>query len=96
MAKEEWRFVNQYPIENYKCGLKAGDNVRLRHDIIIKDHKGKPTGKIYPKGEIWNILTGAKEEPMVVWLLQADGNRHTWDDDESIFETFEVVRDGTT
>lgn len=96
MTKKEWRFVSEYPIERYKCGLNAGDRVRLRHDIVVTNHKGKPTGKVYPKGEIWNVLTGAKEEPVVVWFRQADGDRHTWDDDESIFETFEIVRDETT
>lgn len=96
MTKDKWEFVNEYPIEKYKCGLKAGDRVMLKHDIVIRDHKGKPTGIVHPKGEIWNVLSGAKEKPIVVWLQQADGKRHTWDDDESIFETFETIRNKNT
>ncbi len=96
MTKNKWKFVHDYPITEYKCGLKAGDKVMLIKDIIITDHKGKPTGEIFSKGEIWTILSGAKEEPVVVWLLQADGERHTWDDDESIFDTFEKVNEKTT
>lgn len=92
MTKTEWKFISEYPITNYKCGLKAGDRVRLKNEIVITDHKGKPTGKIYPKGEIWTVLNGSKGDPIVVWLQQANGSRHTWDDDLSFFETFEVVR----
>lgn len=88
----EYRLVTEYPIAEYKCGLKAGDRVRLRHDIIVRDHRGEPTGVVHPKGEIWTVLTGAEEEPVVVWFRQADGERHTWDDDESIFETFEIAQ----
>jgi hypothetical protein len=91
MTEDKWKFVNEYHIEKYKCGLKAGDRVRLKHDIVITDHKGNPPSKVYPRGEIWNVLTGAKEEPIVVWFRQADGERHTWDDDESIYETFEII-----
>ena len=96
MAKKEWKLVTTYPIESYKCGLKAGDRVKLKHDIIAKDRKGEPTGQVYHAGEVWAVLTGADEEPVVVWLWQADRDRHTWDDDESFFETLEVVRDGAT
>lgn len=95
MKKTKWKFVSHFPIEHYKCGLNAGDRVSLKEDIIVKDFKGKPTGKVYPKGEIWEVLSGSKEEPVVVWFRQADGERHTWDDDESIFKTFEVVKNET-
>ena len=91
-SKSHYKLVSEYPIKKYKCGLKAGDRVRLKRNIVVQDHKGKPTGKVYPKGEIWTVLTGAKEKPVVVWFRQADGNRHTWDDDESIYEMFEVVQ----
>lgn len=92
MTKDKYKHVTEYPITEYKCGLLAGDKIRLIEDIIIRDHKGKATGKKYNKGEIWPVLSGAKEEPVVVWLLQADGERHTWDDDNSIFETFEKLK----
>jgi hypothetical protein len=96
MTNDEYRLVTEYPITEYKCGLKAGDKVKLKKDIIVTDHKGKPTGKKYSKGEIWIVLTGAKEDPIVVWFRQADGERHTWDDDKSIFETFEQIKNVNT
>ncbi len=89
----EYKPVKDYPIEKYKCGLKAGDKIRLLRDILIKDHNDKPTGKIYRKGEVWTVLPGAKETPVVVWFRQADGELHTWDDDKSIFETFQKIND---
>lgn len=69
MTKKEWKFISDYPIEYYKCGLKAEDRVRLRHDLIIRNHKGKPTGVVFPKGEIWTVLTGSKEEPDVLSII---------------------------
>ena len=91
-AKSKYKHVTDYPVTKYKCGLKAGDRVRLKRDIVVRDHKGKPTGKVYRKGEKWTVLSGAKEKPLVVWFRQADGERQTWDDDKSIFDTFEIVR----
>jgi hypothetical protein len=87
------RFVSEYPIDQYRCGLKAGDKVRLKRDIVVHDSQGKPTGGIHRAGEVWRVLPGAKSKPIVVWLLQADGQRHTWGDDKSIFETFEQVEE---
>jgi hypothetical protein len=86
------KFVSEYPIDRYQCGLKAGDTVRLKRDIVATDSRGKPSGKIHPAGEVWQVLPGARSEPVVVWFLQADGQRHTWDDDESIFDTFELMK----
>jgi len=95
MTKDKYKLVTDYPITEYQCGLHAGDKLKLIKDIIITDHKGNPTGKIYKKDEIWTVLAAAKEEPVVVWLLQADGQRHTWDDDKSIFETFEKLNENS-
>lgn len=86
------KFVSEYPIEQYRCGLKAGDQVRLKRDIVVKNSKGTPTGKVHPAGGIWRVLPGAKSQPIVVWLLQADGQRHTWDDDASFVDAFELVK----
>jgi hypothetical protein len=77
-------------ISEYKCGLVAGQRVRLKKDII-KSCRGVPTGKIYPAGEEWIVLPGIKTDP-VLWFRQADGERHTWDDDKaSIDEWFERI-----
>ncbi len=90
-SESEWKFVTEYPITEYRCGLKAGDRVRVKCDIVVRDHRGKPTGQVHSKGEIWTVLRGAKEKPVDVWLRQADGEPHTWTDDDSIFQTFEIV-----
>lgn len=75
----------------YKCGLKAGDLLELVRNIVIKDHNNKPTGFRHLKGEIWSVVPGSKQDPGVVWLRQADGNVHTWDDDKTIFQTFKRI-----
>ena len=92
MVKDEWKFIDEFPVTEYQCGLKAGEKVRIKKAIEIKDHRGRPTGKAHPAGEVWTVLRGTSEKPSVVWLRQADGESHTWDDDDSIFEQFERVR----
>ena len=91
MKKLKVKLVTKYPVMQYACGLQAGDKVRLKKAIEVKNHSGKVI-KFYPKGQIWTILPSAKSKPIVVWLLQEDGERHTWDDDKSLFKTFQVVR----
>ncbi len=89
--KPGWKLLNEYPITEYKCGLKAGDRVVVKKDVIVRDDRGNPTGETHAKGEAWSVLPGSNLTPHVVWLLQADGNRHTWNDDETIFQWFAVV-----
>src|SRR5207247_9799454 len=74
----KWKFVSEFPISEYRCGLRAGQRVRLKHDITVLDHKGQPTGKVHREGEIGSLLRGSKEPPVVVWLRQTDGAPHTW------------------
>ena len=80
MSKDTYLAVTDYPITQYRCGARAGDQVRLRHGI----------GK-HPAGEIWSVLSGSADEPIVVWLRQADGELHTWSDDEDFLATFELL-----
>ncbi len=80
MSEDTYHSVRDYPITQYRCGARAGDEVRLRRDI----------GE-HPAGEIWSVLAGAAEEPVVVWLRQADGELHTWSDDEDFLATFEML-----
>lgn len=89
--KPDWKYIDRYDVLEYRCGLRAGDYVRLRRDLVIRDSQGNPTGEIHNAGEIWQVLPGASEDPQVVFLLQPDGQRHTWDDDPSIYEWFEKV-----
>ncbi|CAI4033142.1 hypothetical protein DNFV4_03575 [Nitrospira tepida] len=88
MTSEKIRFVSKYPVKRYRCGLRAGDSVKLRKNIEVTDQSGQPTGIICRKGETWAVLQGTKG---IVWLRQQDGQMHTWDDDQSIYETFEKV-----
>lgn len=91
MANPEYKPATGYTVTVYKCGLKAGDRVKLIRDVVIRDDYGLPTGKVYPKGEIWTVQPGAKEETVAVWFRRADGKLHTWDDDDSIYMTFQKV-----
>ena len=90
MSDDTYRPVTDYPVTEYCCGARAGDRVRVRRDIVVRDHSGNPTSKIHRAGEIWSVLPGAAEEPVVVWLQQADGETHTWSDDEDFRATFEI------
>ena len=77
-------------ITRYKCGLVAGQRVRLKKDLLITC-RGVPTGKVYRAGEEWVVLIGITTDP-VVWFRQADGERHTWNDDlASVDEWFERI-----
>ena len=80
MSEDTYRSVKDYPITQYQCGARAGDHVRLRRSI--GEHAA---------GRIWSVLSGAAEEPIVVWLRQADGELHTWSDDEDFLATFEIL-----
>jgi hypothetical protein len=92
MSKNKLKLVTKMPVSKYKCGLKAGDFVRLKKDVVVRNHKNRPTGKIHHAGEIWDVVKGSKEKPIVVWLRQPDGKLHTWDDNNSIFDWFELVK----
>ena len=90
-SKTSFRLVTEYPVTVYKCGLKAGDIIRLKHEIRIKDHEDRPTGQVYVLGDTWTVIPGAKEDPQALWLKKSDGKRCTWSDDETVFETFEKL-----
>lgn len=79
----------------YKCGLIAGQSVALRKDLVIRDHRGSPTGEICPKGEVWQVLPGLHSDP-VLWFRQPNGKRCTWEDSAAeLAEWFEVIDDNT-
>jgi hypothetical protein len=67
MSEDTYHPVTHYPVTEYRCGARTGDRVRLRREIGS-----------HPAGEIWSVLPGAVEEPIVVWLRQADDETHTW------------------
>lgn len=87
---DDWKLITSYELANYPCGLKVGDQLRLRRDLIMTDHDGKPTGKSFLQGAVFEVLPGVTKEPNVIWLLSPDENRHTWDE-TSIFDKFEII-----
>jgi hypothetical protein len=75
-------------ITRYKCGLVAGQLVRLKKDLVI-ECDGVPTGTVYRAGEEWVVLSGIGSDP-VLWFRRPDGERCTWDDvAASVDEWFE-------
>ncbi len=91
MNKSSFRLVCDFDVQTYRCGVKAGNSLRLRRDIEIKDHAGKPTGKVFREGGVWKVLPGAKDDIGTVRLMQPDGKLHTWDDDLTLLQMFEIV-----
>lgn len=91
MSKDTYKLVTDYSLHTYPCGLSSGDKLKLKVEIKVKDHKGKHTGEIHRKGEIWVVLSGVPEEPEIIWLKQPNGERHTWDASD-IFETFKLIK----
>jgi hypothetical protein len=71
----------------YRCGLKPTDRLRLRMDFSVLDEEGSQHG-VHKAGEVWEVLPPSKEKS-VLWLLTPAGDRHTWDDNDSVFDTFE-------
>lgn len=77
-------------IRCYKCGLGAGQRVRLKKDIVVTCD-GVPTGTVHRAGEVWVVLAGIRTDP-VLWFRRPDGGRDTWDDDPAdVAEWFESV-----
>lgn len=89
---DHWKFHKGDDVQAYSCGLKAGDKVRLVKSLVVKNSRGKSVGR-FPQGEIWTVLEGCSKCAKVVWFRQPNGELHTWDDDPTIFDTFEVVKD---
>jgi hypothetical protein len=75
------------PSFRYRCGLVPGDQVYLRRDFPVIDSRGKQVG-IHAKGEIWRVSAPGSQEG-VLWLRTPSGDAHTWDDDATVFDTFE-------
>ena len=87
----EWKLTthDQMTLREYPCGLRAGDVLRLRTDLHVRDHRGRQTGKFHPSGERNVVLTGNPSEPDVIWLERPNGEQHTWD--STVLETFELT-----
>jgi hypothetical protein len=90
----EWKLhipTQDNRITQYKCGLVAGQRVRLKKDIVVTTRDGVPSGTVHRSGEEWTVLTGITTDP-VLWFRCPDGERCTWDDDAtSVDEQFERI-----
>lgn len=86
------KFIKDYPVKIYKCGLKAGDSLRLKKILRVTGPGGSVT-EIHRAGEVWKVNLGT---PGIVWLRQANGETHTWDDNSSIFEYFKLIGTAST
>jgi len=85
-SAKDWELIENYTQEKYVCGLAAGDLVRLKNELICRNSDGVITCH-YKAGSIWNVIKG--DNSRVVWLMNPDMERHTWDDSQEIFHVFE-------
>jgi hypothetical protein len=87
----DWKFITpaMMTLQDYPCGVSAGDVVSLREDLHYRDHNEQPTGQVRSAGDEAMVLTGNPDEPDVVWIRWRDGKRETWGPD--ILKTFEVT-----
>lgn len=90
-GQDEYVPVTSFTVQVYRCGLKAGDRLRLTKALAALDETGAPTGLTHEVGQLWTVLTGTVEDPEALWLEQPDGEFHSWSDDRSIFEYFEKM-----
>src|SRR5437763_14011342 len=90
-SKPKWQLVSADTVTEYKCGARAGERVRLRKDIVVEDHRGKPTGTVHRAGELWLITKGSAVPPLDIRLRQPDGRAHTWADDAGSWDWVEKV-----
>jgi hypothetical protein len=72
------------------CGLKSGEYIALIKPLEVRDHTGKVTCMI-PADSPWEVV-GPEPEDGIVWLVDPNGKRHTWDDvADDIFSYFRRV-----
>ena len=92
-SKYRWKLIGEYPVMEYRCGIRAGERVRLRQELVVRDSTGRALSPSHKAGEIWTVLSGSVEPPVDVWLQRPDGDRHTWADNNEFWNWFERVTD---
>ena len=85
-GEDEYLPVNVFTVEQYRCGLRAGDRLQLRRQL----RADSPPREL---GGVWTVLTGSPQDPETLWLREPDGRLHSWDDDKTIFEYFAKLAD---
>jgi len=86
--KNDWKLVTDFSVANYHCGLRAGDTVELIKDLEVRQEERLV--EVIKSGEEWVVLKGSPDSPGVVWLRRPNGKLHTWDDDQELFEHFQM------
>ncbi len=80
----------------YKCGLTPGTKLRLTRALEVTRADGTAVHTHMPR-LTWEVLAPGYDivsqhwNDTVVWLRDPNGRNHTWDDDNSIVEYFDVV-----
>lgn len=77
-GEDEYIPVHVFTVEEYRCGLRAGDRLSLRRKL-------PGDGPAREIGGVWTVLTGSPQDPEALWLREPDGRLHAWDDDDTIF-----------
>lgn len=70
-------------------GVRPGDRLRLLRGYVVRDFKGRPTGKRHQRGELWTVLYDSCQLHDAIWLAEPDGRLHTWDG--SLLKTFSII-----
>jgi hypothetical protein len=85
----------------YRCGLSTGNRLMLKKPLQIVQVDGTPVSTHLP-GLEWLVLAPGFDlvsesyAESVVWLREPEGYDHTWNDDGSIFDFFEIICGSST
>jgi hypothetical protein len=90
-GEDEYFPISVFTIDEYRCGLRAGERLRLHRALPGDDEHLLPDDAAHEIGGVWTVLTGSPQDPDALWLSQSDGGLHSWSDDESIFEYFDKL-----
>jgi hypothetical protein len=88
-GQDEYVPISVFTIDEYRCGLRAGDRLRLYRALPGNDERSLPDDSVREIGGVWTVLTGSPQDPEALWLSQPDGRLHSWSDDASIFDCFQ-------
>ena len=85
-AIKNWQWTRGRKI--YGCGLRAGESVRLKNDLVYGFGSSDTT---LAAGTLWHVLQGRPDAPDAVILVDSDGVQLAWVDDLTIYNQFELV-----
>jgi hypothetical protein len=76
----------------YRCGVRVGERVRLLRELVMQDERGRPTSDVRAPGEIWTVMPPNPDMPWRVLLHEPDGFPNYWPDaDKKFWSWFERV-----